>query len=465
MNDPLSELLSQLPSWDSEEPEPEERPPRRNGRKVSDADRAYWEAIQRTRAMVGDPEAQALAARYGLVIRNITWEDTGRYWGSAVGPNISDMTIQVEANDPRTGAPKVNAMPVIQHDNLRDLTADVDPMAFTLWVGNERGRRLKRVSLYEFLREPARYLSDPDSWPAERKTLLAPRDLRVLVSAQACFLPIPREGKATFNPVLFNYQSSRRNPAVLAILATREGTSVTVIDNVRDAFCSGGVWGQRLFHNHRGKRASLTGTRASEFLTDASRPEPSVAAGEESGLGVVLLVQVPLKQDRHVRRYSSPGILYSPGAVYYSASCASDVEEAVIGHGKVEGPFTEMDGLPAERDPNFPVRVTVQFYKATSNGVVSEADLAAIRAQIDRVYSAGDVAGSLVTDGAAGRITEYHGAKVQPPSWWEEFWDRYETNTGVLRTEAIERLRELLGTHYRRRRVSDLYVRDLLRAP
>jgi hypothetical protein len=30
-----------------------------------------------------------------LQILNLTWEDTARFKGSAVGPNISDMTIQV----------------------------------------------------------------------------------------------------------------------------------------------------------------------------------------------------------------------------------------------------------------------------------------------------------------------------------------------------------------------------------
>ena len=54
----------------------------------------------------------------------------------------------------------------------------------------------------------------------------------------------------------------------------------------------------------------------------------------------------------------------------------SDVENAVIGHGKIEGPYTEIDNMAIERDPRFPIRVTVQFYKATSNGVVSEKDLA-----------------------------------------------------------------------------------------
>jgi hypothetical protein len=35
------------------------------------------------------------ASQLGLKILNITWEDTGRYKGSSVGPNISDMSIQV----------------------------------------------------------------------------------------------------------------------------------------------------------------------------------------------------------------------------------------------------------------------------------------------------------------------------------------------------------------------------------
>ena len=61
------------------------------------------------------------------------------------------------------------------------------------------------------------------------------------------FLPIPKSGVATFNPVLFNYQSYPGDPAVLTILATREGTSTTIIDNQRDGFGAGRTWGQRLF--------------------------------------------------------------------------------------------------------------------------------------------------------------------------------------------------------------------------
>ena len=80
---------------------------------------------------------------------------------------------------------------------------------------------------------------------------------------------------------------------------------------------------------------------------------------------MVLLVQVPLKY-KAMQRSSLVGLMYmAPNAVMES-NRRSDVENAVIGHGELEGPFTEIDNLTIERDERFPVRVTVQFYKATS---------------------------------------------------------------------------------------------------
>ena len=83
-----------------------------------------------------------------------------------------------------------------------------------------RSLSLKLSSLDVFLDDIRSYLHEPDSWAGDRTSLLAPRDSHVLVSAQAAFLPIPRQGIAEFNPVLFNYQSYQGDPAVLTILAT-----------------------------------------------------------------------------------------------------------------------------------------------------------------------------------------------------------------------------------------------------
>ncbi len=408
-------------------------------------DPEYVEAIQNTAAMVWDSNAQNLAAEYGLQILNLTWEDTGRYYNSAVGPNISDVTIQVQHRDPATESYQLTLMPVIRYPNFSDLTADISPDHFYLLVGNEKGDGLERVTLSEYLRHFRRYLSDPESWAGDETSLLADRDSHVLTSAQAAFLPVPKDGEAEFNPVIFNYQSYAGDPAVLVIVATREGTSATVIDNTRDAFPAGWSWGQRLFFNQDGERASFTGERLSDFAEGREGQSDSGEAPEaagESGLNMVLLIQVPLKQKQP---FTPEPLLdgFALGAAAGAPAEESDTEAAVIGHGQVEGPFTEIDGLQIERDERFPIRVTVQFYKATSTGVVSGADLDEIAAQIQRVYDDADYVGSLVVGGGSDRPTEYDGPKDEPPGWWSAFWKRFESNTDMTRRQAIELLRSL----------------------
>jgi hypothetical protein len=364
--------------------------------------------IQASAAMARDPEAQALAGRHGLQVLSLTWEDTGRNKGSAVGPNISDMTIQVQT----AGTRQLTCMPVIRPPNFADKTGDLALDEFYLLVGNERGGPLKRIGLREYLGNLRRYLTRPGSWKGAHTSLLAERDTHVLVSAQACFLPVPKQGVAEFNPVLFNYQSSHKNPAVLTILVTREGTSATVIDNVRDGFNEGVARGQRLFFNKNGQRAALTGQRISDFVAEQSpdRPaEEALAEARAKGLNTVLLIQVPLKYrawsptTTGAVMFAMPPPCAAPGGV---SRGASDVEEAVIGHGEAEGPYTEIDDLEIERDERFPIRVTVQFYKATSNGVLSAEDARAIAGQIDRVYAEASYVGSLVVEGDTGRPTE-----------------------------------------------------------
>jgi len=400
-------------------------------------DPAYIQAIQLTAGMANDPQAQSLAAAHGLNIVNVMWEDMGRYKDSSVGPNISDVTIQVINQNPETGEYQLSLMPVIRYPNFSDLTADISPDRFYLLVGNEKGEGLNKVSLREYLGNFRSYLHDADSWRGRRSTLLAERDSRVLVSAQAAFLPVPELGKAEFNPVIFNYQSYQGDPAVLTIVATREGTSATIIDNVRDAFPTGFSWGQRLFFNQDGERASYTGERLSDFTAQQGSSGSDVPqAGGESGMNMVLVIQVPLKQKEPLMRSFLAEEAMALAAP--AGAAKSDVEQAVIGHGVVEGPFTEIDDLAIERDDRFPIRVTVQFYKATSNGVISEKDVQDIADQIQRVYQEADYVGSLVVYGETDRPTEYEGPKQEPPGWWDAFWERFEGNTGMDRHEAYD---------------------------
>jgi hypothetical protein len=375
------------------------------------------DVVQKTARMVYDGEAQRLLSKHGLQILNVTWEDTGRSKGSCWGPNISDMTIQVQQSDgagrPRGGT----CMPVIRAPNFSDKTGDVPLDLFSVMVGNERGDELRRVSLRELLGDLRSYLHDPGSWPGEAHSLLAPeRDSHVLVSPQACFLPIAKGAKAEFNPVLFNYQSTAGAPAVLTILATREGTSVTIIDNARDSVSGG----QRLFFNANGERASFTGERKSEFLEAAAAAGDAANAQDREGMNMVLLIQVPLKIKRPpimdmFLDYAEADCCFAAPAAAVRRCAKSDVEEAVIGHGEVEGVFTEIDGVRIERDPAFPIRATVQFYQATSNGVLSTADAERFAEQISRVYEDADYVGSLVVDGQTRRPTEWTGRSSATP--------------------------------------------------
>lgn len=415
----------------------------------------YAKTIQKTAAMVQDPVAQRLARAKGLQVMNITWEDTGRFKGSSVGPNISDMTIQIQQGNDRKGF-TLTCMPVIRYPNFEDKSADLKIEKFTVLVGNERGAKLEPIPLAQYLGNIRRYLSKPESWKGDRTQLLAKRDTHVLVSAQACFLPVPKQGIAEFNPVLFNYQSRKEDPAVLAILVTPQGTSATVIDNQRDGFRTNGVWGQRLFFNKNGQRCSLTGQRKSDVIAKGQQQDPNApkidAAGEQ-GVNMVMLIQVPLKQKELPQANTLDEANFGGGLVPRAASPKqfisqrSDVEEAVIGFGDVEGPFTEFDHLPIERDERFPIRVTVQFYKATSNGIVSEKDIADIAEQIDRVYKEADYIGSLVLGtGAQNRPTEHDGPQFQPANWWADFWQRYaEEHNGYGRAEIIQHLRKQRG--------------------
>jgi hypothetical protein len=346
------------------------------------------------------------------------------------------VTIQVQHRNPESGDYELTLMPVFRYPNFSDRTADIPLDEFYLLVGNEDGNALERITLEQYLGDFRRYLSDPSCWEGRRSSLLAGRDSHALVSAQAAFLPVPEAGKATFNPVIFNYQSYAGDPAVLVIVATREGTSATVIDNVRDAFPAGWSWGQRLFFNQDGERSSFTGERISDFVSQEQPGsfEAPEAAGE-SGLNMVLIIQVPLKQKNPME--AELGMVQEEAAAPQSKS-ESDTELAVIGHGRVEGPFTEIDGLAIERDERFPIRVTVQFYKATSTGIVDAEEIEAIAKQIDRVYEDGDYVGSLVVDGLSDRPTEYDGSKQQPANWWEVFWKRFEGNTGLDKWDAEE---------------------------
>ncbi len=58
-----------------------------------------------------------------------------------------------------------------------------------------------------------------------------------------------------------------------------------------------------------------------------------------------------------------------------------------------------------------------------------------------------------------GRPTENAGPKIEPPDWWEDFWQRHFRNTGQTREEAISMLNGLLGKGWVERPAEEIETR------
>ena len=384
---------------------------------------SYADVIARVENMPNDQNLLDRARRFGLDVVNLTWEDTGRYEGSSVGPNISDLTLQVR--EPLgAGQDRTHLLPVVRYPNYSDKTGDIAMDKIWIKVGNQSNRsQTVAVPLSEVLGNMRAYLSHPSSLNG-KGNFLAKRDSHVLTSAQHVFMPLPAAGKVEFTPVLYNYQSSQGNPAVLTLMVTREGTSATIVEN-NSGDQSYQSWGQQLYFNNKGQRTTFTAERKSAVKAriDSGQATTGDAGALDEGSDMVMVIQVPLV---HQVPYPEPAFdQVAPAAAPAGASKAakakdssaaigsvaqerSDVEQAVIGHGSDKGPFAEMANLNLVRDTQFPIRVTVQFYKATSNGVVSDGDLQAMHDEIQQVYSNADYVGSLVVP---------NGDRTRPTAW------------------------------------------------
>lgn len=406
-------------------------------------ERAYSEAITRVTAMASDGDLQRRASEYGLNIVNVLWEDTGRSQGSAFGPNISDVTLQVLSDDPNLSSWQ-SLLPVLRYPNFTDTTADIDMDSFRVRVGNHvDGGEIRTVPLRDVLANLNEYVSVPVESDGPLN-LLAERDTHVLVSAQHVFLPIPQEGEAEFVPTIFNYQSAPGNPAVLTLVVTREGMSTSVVENLPND--SVGGYGQSLFYNAAGERATFTAERRSDVQNriESGNAQATDQGALDPGADVLLFIQIPLIHENQGYLPGLGGI--GAGGAYYEGEavpCApmaqeemaerSDVEVAVLGHGEADGPFHELNGHAIRRDERFPIRVTVQFYRATSNGVVSDQDLADANAQIARVYEEADYVGSLVVpDGERNRPTDWIRTNPGGDTWLRSTNVWWNTSTRLV---------------------------------
>ncbi|KAG9412001.1 hypothetical protein AC1031_017640 [Aphanomyces cochlioides] len=94
--------------------------------------------------------------------------------------------------------------------------------------------------------------------------------------------------------------------------------------------------------------------------------------------------------------YSPTSPAYSPTVPSYNPTSmtntainmdmSANLEPAMVGLGASHGAFAKLSKYAdVERDPTFPIRVTLQFYQATSNGVVTEANMNDLADQMEKV--------------------------------------------------------------------------------
>lgn len=401
--------------------------------------------------MASDATARRLAGNHGLAIQTVSWEDTGRSKGSSWGPNISDMTLEVNGRQ----------LPVIRNPNFADLTWDVRMKDIPLAVGNEAGQPLRQISLDDYLQNLRSYLHNPSDWPGTGQSLLADRDTHVLMSSQACFLPVPEADESKFNVCLYNYQSSERNPAVLVIVATSNGTSAQIIEGAR---------GQKLYFNKNGEKASFVAQRLKDNRKERGVSVEGAMTTAEKAQNMVMVIQVPLVQAPRRKRFTDYNDVQAFGMLEcYSAApkcmaergggrggrrggggCRSrrpDVDEAIIKVGASEGAFKEIGNVAIKRDERFPVRVTLQYYKATSNGVISSEIVASIAEQLEKSQQFASSIGSLVL-GTSDRVTEPDFEPVKIPLWWRAFWNTHKGTFPHLDEETAKKRAFSTGGSY-----------------
>ena len=342
-----------------------------------------------------DSNARTLASKYGVSISTVAWEDTGRTKGSCFGPNISDMTLCASSRN----------MPIIRKPNFSDVTSDQDISSFNVNVGNENGSALKQIPLRDYLENITKYT---DIKLKDNGSLYNSRDTQILTSAQACILPL-KDGKVEFGVKLYNYQS-RREPAVLVVVASSQGTSAHYVlgqDNALD-------------FNKNGLKAKFLAERLRDDRAKRGVPLDGPMSDDEKVRNALMIFQIPLKYTAPLYRGggygfgSAPAPAVAAGSAYSvaslsqftesrSASPPRGMDHGIVSTSEGSGRYATLSNFTVERDERMPIRCTIQYYHVTDDVTVSEEDMKTIASEVVRH----NPISSLVVDNTMRRPTEH----------------------------------------------------------
>jgi len=299
------------------------------------------------------------------------------------------MTLQI-AND-------YTLLPVIRFPSFSDETADLPIEQFDIPVGNEIGEQPKKIPLKEYLENASKYIQSMGKIPS---LYTGERDKNILTSAQFCVLPLAK-GTCEFNVHLYNYQSGSE-PAVLVLIVSQAGTSAQF------------AVGNPLYFNQKGKACNFVAERLKDERERKGLSSDTPMNVDEQERNCLLVFQIPLKVKESLRSVPMLSEMCMPeckSVQSESFKCedfesSRGMDDAMLRTGDSHSDFQGVDNKTFERDPQFPIRCTVQFYKVTDTDIVPESAFKDMSEKIDNVYKYGVARGSLVTSGNTGRTTE-----------------------------------------------------------
>lgn len=346
---------------------------------------AYDRTARRIAALPESFRVRERAARYGIDIVDPLGEVAARSRPGA--PDPREPTAGLEIRLPGFVAPSLNAesgrsaggvlAPTFRSPSAPLLEVRAD--RFFLRVGNHHGETLRTVPLSQLLSDLGRYVTSPASLtgPAsvgERLSLSAPRDSHLFVEVQTAVVPIPVRGRVAIRPVVWSSASAPRAPAILAVVASREGTSVRVIENRPEDRSLVGS-GQLVDFNDGGdRRAFGLARRPMEAITVIEIP---LVSG-----------QIAVRAETGQRAKDGPARGEAPAAPQAAASPSASP-------GARSGPFVEGSGDRVERDESRPLRATVFLLYPVADGELSDADWESISARLRSVSVSPEVVGAL----------------------------------------------------------------------
>ncbi len=342
--------------------------------------------------------SKSLLESYGLNMTTVSWEDTARSKNSCWGPNISDMTLYSNKRNCN----------VIRRPNFADVTVDHSMDNFYVTVGNENNTSLKRIKLSEYLRS------------LKELKMEVKDDEKLLCSTQACILR-DESDETCFNVRLYNYQTTTENPAVLVIISTNQGTSAQILNaNTTD-----------VLFNKNGRAHDFVAERLKEERKRLGKNTDEPMTSEEKERNVIFVYQIPLVVPKREPVYTFMSSVSFGGSededfgdyclesqsqvVYLATSNSTEKKRTSKGFDNAmlkvsrndKGEFNGLRGKTLERDPNFPIRCTLQYYylNDSDDTNIPESLVQTMSSQLNKFYDNSENKSSLVV-GNTDRPTE-----------------------------------------------------------